>query len=213
MYYEDALKQNLMTQLKFKEIPSASSPTGSIFINDIQPVIVLEEPAGTIASEEKEEVVEKTPKSFSERFQGNKNTIQSSKVERTDKIIRRKDVKENPKTLYLFGDNDVRRGLGGQAKEMRGEPNSVGISIKKLPANSKTAFKTDEEFEKNAEIITEDVNKAIEKFKEGGFEKVIIPPIGIGLAKLQEKAPKTWEHLQNELNRLEKEVNTPTSSK
>ena len=69
MYYEDALKQNLMTQLKFKEIPSASSPTGSIFINDIQPVIVLEEPAGTIASEEKEEVVEKTPKNFSERFQ------------------------------------------------------------------------------------------------------------------------------------------------
>ena len=101
MYYEDALKQNLMTQLKFKEIPSASSPTGSLFINDIQPVIVLEEPAGTIASEEKEEVVEKTPKSFSERFQevAKKTSKTNNKQQLFDKELAKK-IQDKLEKLY-----------------------------------------------------------------------------------------------------------------
>ena len=40
-------------------------------------------------------------------------------VYRTDKVITRDKIKENPDVLYLFGDNLLRKGLGGQAKEMR----------------------------------------------------------------------------------------------
>ena len=51
------------------------------------------------------------------------------------KFIYRSDLKANPSVLYLFGDNLQRVGLGGQAKEMRGEPNAVGIATKKAPDN------------------------------------------------------------------------------
>ena len=67
-------------------------------------------------------------------------------VYRTDKIITRDKVKENPDVLYLFGDNLLRKGLGGQAKEMRGEPNTLGIVSKKYPSNNKDSFYTDDDF-------------------------------------------------------------------
>lgn len=47
------------------------------------------------------------------------------------KKILRSDLKLNPGVLYAFGDNLDRVGLGGQAKEMRGEPNAVGLATKK----------------------------------------------------------------------------------
>jgi len=123
-------------------------------------------------------------------------------VEDSTKIITREEVKSNPTTLYLFGDNDIRKGLGGQAKEMRGEPNTVGISTKKIPANTPAAFKTDTELEDNKRIITQDIDKAITEWGTGKYTKAIIPQIGVGLAKLQEKAPLTWAHLQTELQRF-----------
>lgn len=46
------------------------------------------------------------------------------------KFIFREDLQANPDVYYLFGDNVERRGLGGQAKEMRGEPNAIGVATK-----------------------------------------------------------------------------------
>lgn len=48
--------------------------------------------------------------------------------------------------IYLFGDNLLRKGLGGQAKEMRGEPNTLGIVSKKYPSNSLSSFYSDGDF-------------------------------------------------------------------
>lgn len=42
--------------------------------------------------------------------------------------IYRTDLQLNPGVTYVFGDNMARYGLGGQAKEMRGEPNALGIA-------------------------------------------------------------------------------------
>jgi len=39
----------------------------------------------------------------------------------------RNEIKNNPNKLYIFGDNDERRGLGGQAHETRGNVNVFGI--------------------------------------------------------------------------------------
>ena len=47
------------------------------------------------------------------------------------KFIQRIDIQCNRHCLYLFGDNLDRQGMGGQAKEMRGEPNSFGIATKR----------------------------------------------------------------------------------
>ena len=115
------------------------------------------------------------------------------KVERVDKIITRKEVQSNPTTLYLFGDNDIRKGLGGQAKEMRGESNTIGISTKKMPNNEESSFKTDRELEQNKKIIINDINKAIKEWNTGKYNKLVIPQIGVGLASLPTKAPLTWK--------------------
>jgi hypothetical protein len=135
----------------------------------------------------------------------------------SDNIITRAEVKSKPDTLFLFGDNDIRSGLGGQAKEMRGEPNAIGISTKKQPNNNPGSFKTDGELEENKRIITQDIDKTIAVWKSGKYKSIIIPPIGVGLAKLPEMAPETYKFLLSEFNRLENTIKgkitteTPTS--
>ena len=119
--------------------------------------------------------------------------------------IRRDDVSYNvDDSVFVFGDNDTREGLGGQAKEMRGEPNAMGIRVKKLPSTSEDAYYTDDEYKDNIRKINEDVlnirNNAVLKGKT-----VVFPTdgIGTGLAKLEEKAPKTFKFLQTVLKYLE----------
>jgi hypothetical protein len=135
------------------------------------------------------------------------NNTSTNKVNRTANIISRSFVKNNPKVLFLFGDNNIRRGLGGQAKEMRGEPNTVGISTKKLPARTDNAYMTDAELDANKAVITADINKAIAEWNTGKYTNLTIPQIGVGLAELPTRAPQTYAHLQSEFQRLENVVN------
>jgi hypothetical protein len=134
------------------------------------------------------------------------------KFTKTDNIINRTQVQNNKNVLFVFGDNNVRKGLGGQAKEMRGEPNSFGISTKKLPARSEGSYMTDTELEQNKKVMTEDVNKIINAWNTGNYIRVIVPQIGVGLAELPTRAPQTYLHLQSELQRLENVVNGVTTN-
>ena len=52
------------------------------------------------------------------------------------KFITRQYVKAHPNVYFVFGDNEVRRGYGGQAKEMRGELNTVGVRTKRTPGQT-----------------------------------------------------------------------------
>lgn len=114
-------------------------------------------------------------------------------------FITRKDCRENPDKIYLFGDNLQRKGLGGQAKEMRGEPNAIGIPTKKKPSNTSTSFFTDDEFEANCQAI----DAAFVQIPNG--RTIVIPSAGLGtgLANLEQRAPKTFEYLQRKLEALE----------
>lgn len=56
------------------------------------------------------------------------------------KHITREMLRAEPDTLFVFGDNMKERGFGGQAKEMRGEPNAVGIPTKWEPTNADRSF-------------------------------------------------------------------------
>jgi len=94
---------------------------------------------------------------------------------------------------------------------MRGEPNAIGISTKKLPEKSDKAYKSDAELEENKRIITEDINKAIAEWNTGNYNKLVIPQMGVGLAELPTRAPKTYKFLQQELERLEKHVSQNTN--
>tara|TARA_E500000305_G_scaffold31974_1_gene24212 strand:- start:9372 stop:18365 length:8994 start_codon:yes stop_codon:yes gene_type:complete len=110
-------------------------------------------------------------------------------------------LRANTDKVYLFGDNLEGRGKGGQAV-IRDEPNSFGIPTKKSPRRDSDAYFMDAEFEANKVAIDNAIN-AIPK------NKIIVFPedgLGTGLAKLPEKAPRTWEYLQQRLEGLKKEV-------
>ena len=73
------------------------------------------------------------------------------------------DARDNPDKYFVFGDNDQRRGNGGQAC-IRPAKNSIGIRTKKYPSIDKGAFYTDNEFQENVRKIDEDINKILDIF-------------------------------------------------
>ena len=116
-------------------------------------------------------------------------------------FIKRDYIKRHLNTLFVFGDNDLRIGLGGMAKEFRGEANSTGIRTKKAPSNKEPSFYTDREYKKNREKILEDVEGII--LSMSFYEFLYIPDtLGMGLADLQNRAPKTLKRLQFEIEDL-----------
>ena len=124
------------------------------------------------------------------------------KIHRTDRIITRNNLRENRDILFLFGDNSTRKGLGGQAKEMRGEPNSLGIVTKKFPSNEKDSFYSDEDFWEWLQIFSSDMHKLAKEINSGDYKTIVIPPLGTGLAALPSKAPRIWNYLKATLDNL-----------
>lgn len=114
------------------------------------------------------------------------------------KHITRKIVQSNPNKIFLFGDNLLERGYGGQAKEMRGEPNAIGIPTKKKPSLTPGSFFTDDEFVENTEAI----DKSFDKIPKDCT--IVIPEAGLGtgLAELSKRSPNTYEYLQIRINGL-----------
>jgi hypothetical protein len=113
-------------------------------------------------------------------------------------FISKYDLIKNKDKIFLFGDNDMRYGLGGQAREMRGEPNALGIRTKKAPSLKEGSFYSDDEYNENIKKINEDFLKIPDN------KDIVIPEkgLGTGLAMLDIKAPKTFEYLQNKIMEL-----------
>lgn len=105
------------------------------------------------------------------------------------------DVKANPNTIYVFGDNTKRTGTGGQA-QIRNNPNAMGIATKLAPSMDDSAFMTDLDLASNKSVIDSD----IAKIKATG-KSIVLPKdgFGTGLAKLKEKAPQTFAYLNQRL--------------
>lgn len=127
------------------------------------------------------------------------------KVERI-KIITREYVRANRDKLFLFGDNLERRGLGGQAAAMRGEPNAVGIPTKKSPSYRDDAFFSDDEFEQNKASI-DSAFAEITNAVAGSIRVIVIPSdgLGTGRAQLDRRAPRTFAYLQKRMTDLASE--------
>lgn len=105
--------------------------------------------------------------------------------------ITRADLRANPDRLYVFGDNMERRGLGGQAAEMRGEPNAVGVVTKWRPGCGAYDYLADQD------LVSADVrprwDEAFDRLRAhlaaGGTVVLPTEPLGSGLADLPRRAP------------------------
>lgn len=118
--------------------------------------------------------------------------------------ITREMARNNPEDLHVFGDNLQRSGFGGQAKELRGEPNAVGIPTKRAPHMGPGAFFGDwpRDIEEFKEAAAPAFARLHSHLLAGGT--VIWPAdgIGTGLADLERRAPRIWDSLQRALDRL-----------
>ena len=125
------------------------------------------------------------------------------KIKKVD-FINRQLLKDNPNWLFLFGDNLEEKGYGGQAKEMRGEPNAIGIPTKVKPDMSEDSFFNDNDFNEVKKIYDFDFD-LINELMMGKYDMIVIPSsgLGTGLAKLNINAPKIFEYLNMKLNELE----------
>lgn len=111
------------------------------------------------------------------------------------------DVRNHPKWLFVFGDNDVGQGKGGQAV-IRGERNAIGVPTKKYPDLRTSSFYSDKELEQNKEKIRNAINKIYNAMKY--YDALILPEkgLGTGLSELPQRAPKTYEYLKYKVDQL-----------
>lgn len=124
------------------------------------------------------------------------------------KFITRSMLKSAPDTLFVFGDNLARQGFGGQAREMRGEPNAVGIPTKHRPSMAEDAFFTDDDKTKFLIVICMDYIRLVKHAARGSH--IVWPKdgIGTGLAELEQRAPEIYKmikELEELLGRLAQE--------
>lgn len=105
-------------------------------------------------------------------------------------------LEENPNAYFVFGDNLIRKGMGGAAA-LRHHPRAIGFITKKKPDNKDSSFYKPEEYQP---IFLEEIKKleiTIEKHPEKIF---YISQIGGGLANRY----RIWEKVikQNIVNKF-----------
>lgn len=124
--------------------------------------------------------------------------------------ITRAMLRVEPDALFVFGDNMMRAGYGGQAKEMRGEPNAVGIPTKRRPNWDPDAFFTDDDFGLWYAEAWPDFKRLRDQAspfgRKGDGQKIVWPAAGIGSgrARLEENAPRIYLEIVSELSLLER---------
>jgi hypothetical protein len=116
--------------------------------------------------------------------------------------IYRNDLQANPDVLYVFGDNLLRQGMGGQAGEMRGEPNAIGLPTKRKPTMEDDAFLSDDDIETVYNAIQSDLKRLVDHLADGGIVVWPLDGIGTGLAQLQQKAPEIYDRYFDTLDVL-----------
>ena len=110
----------------------------------------------------------------------------------------RKDIRKQPYVWFVFGDNFERIGFGGQAKEARGESNSIGIPTKISP--SRFLDDSDETYEKFSKYLEDALYVMENDVLKYGYGLVFPSDgVGTGLADLENKAPKCWKLLDEKL--------------
>lgn len=118
------------------------------------------------------------------------------------KRIYRKDLRQNPSRLYVFGDNMNKVGFGGQAGEMRGEPNAIGVPTKWKPSMEHLSFFSDDDLDlvkPQIDYAFDVMFKHLEKCKS-----VVIPSdgLGTGLSMLQVHAPQILKYIDSKIEDL-----------
>lgn len=102
----------------------------------------------------------------------------------------------NPNALFVFGDNILRSGRGGQAI-IRECANAIGIATKVSPA----VYMNDEQYLINQISIDADIMNIRKAMANNDYSTLVFPTAGLGWgrAQMQSKCPKTALYLSQRL--------------
>jgi len=96
----------------------------------------------------------------------------------------------NPKKLYVFGDNTIRAGRGGQAS-IRDCFNAIGVATKRLPSLGESSYYNDSESDYKA--ITNDLFNLSKVISSPEYQDwtIVFPKdgLGTGLAEMPQRSP------------------------
>ena len=106
----------------------------------------------------------------------------------------------NPQNLYVFGDNTIRVGKGGQA-QIRDCANSFGIATKRYPTMEDNAFFIDDDSMSDLDYILADIEE-LHNIKDQ-YENIVFPydGLGTGLSKMPTSCPLTFQVMNRILSR------------
>lgn len=120
-------------------------------------------------------------------------------------FITRAHVRANRNVFYLFGDNMAGKGFGGQAAEMRGERNAIGVPTKFLPSMKPEAFFSDDHPDNLfVRTVINDAFVMARAYLKMGYH-IVIPAdgLGTGRAELPQRAPKILALIEKRIAELE----------
>jgi len=131
----------------------------------------------------------------------------TTRVMRQSRIYRA-DLKANPSALYIFSDERQRVGMSGQAGEMRGELNAVGVATKYAPGDSESDFYNDTHMHAHRRQVVIDLTRVYERLSLWDTGQIVVPAdgIGTGLAELTTRAPELNKWIEYRLNNLGTDV-------
>ena len=119
--------------------------------------------------------------------------------------ITRAMVRASPRTIWVFGDNLERRGYGGQAREMRGEPNAIGVPTKRKPERGPDAYLSDAMWERDSALfvaVAGAFNAMKDALAEGRDVAIPADGLGTGLAELPTRAPRMAAWIERRIAEL-----------
>ena len=124
-------------------------------------------------------------------------------IEIQDEWYTVEQCRQNPNKLFVYGDNMIRLGKGGQAI-IRDEPNAHGIATKRLPSSNTDSFfsdKTDEAY-----VILNDVLDllSLSRTEYENFDTIVLPAAGLGtgLSEMPKRSPKLFKWLHETISVL-----------
>jgi len=121
------------------------------------------------------------------------------------KFVTRAMLPAQPAVLFAFGDNMQRRGFGDQAREMRGEPNAVGIPTKWAPHAGPAAFfrDTDSERQDVRQAIADAFDQLDAATRSGCAVAIPADGLGTGRAGLPTRAPRIANYISERITAIE----------
>jgi hypothetical protein len=127
-------------------------------------------------------------------------------------------LERHPRLIFIFGDNDVGRGIGGQAI-IRGRENAMGLPTKRAPNNNESSFYNDKNFDEHVANMRSAISKILKRLEEREITEdnnngerrwrgIVLPEdgFGTGLAQLDKRAPKTYAAMLEMVVELKRKV-------